>query len=141
MTQILLVFLGGGIGAVMRYGLGRFTASTWPNMSWHLNKWPLSEWPIATFLANVIGGLLMGVLMGLLLGPLKDHAEAMRLRLFFGIGILGGFTTFSSFSFETIQMIERRAYGLAGAYAILSVILSVFAVAVGLMAVRKALSL
>jgi len=136
MIQILLVFLGGGLGAVMRYGLGRFTASAWPNLSW-----PLNAWPISTFLANIIGGLLMGILMGLLLGPLKDHTEVLRMRLFLGVGILGGFTTFSSFSFETIQMIERRAYGLAGAYVGLSVILSVFAVALGLMAVRKALSL
>jgi CrcB protein len=136
MTQIVLVFIGGGLGAVMRYGLGRLSAQFWPNLSW-----PLSEWPVATFLANIIGGLMMGVLMGLLLGPLKDSVEVMRLRLFFGVGILGGFTTFSAFSLEVIQMIERRAYGMAAAYVILSVVLSVFAVGLGLMAVKRGLSL
>ncbi|EGF89778.1 tat twin-arginine translocation pathway signal sequence domain protein [Asticcacaulis biprosthecium C19] len=120
MINVLLVMLGGALGSLARYGLGR-----------SLN----SAWPMGTFVANVAGGLLMGVLMALLIGPLKGEAE--RLRLLLGVGVLGGFTTFSSFSLETVQMLERRDYVQAAAYAGFSVVLSVAAVAIGMMIVRK----
>ncbi|ESQ74599.1 fluoride efflux transporter CrcB [Asticcacaulis sp. AC402] len=125
MNNVLLVMVGGALGSVARYGLGQYLSNRGLN----------SAWPLGTFVANVVGGLLMGVLMALLIGPLKGDGE--RLRLLLGVGVLGGFTTFSSFSLETVQMLERRDYLQAMAYAGLSVVLSVFAVFVGMMIVRK----
>ena len=127
MVNMLLVFFGGAFGSVARYGLGLGTRALWPD----------SAWPMGTFTANIIGGLLMGVLMALLLGPLKGLFDTERARLLLGVGVLGGFTTFSSFSLETVQLLERRAYGLAASYVTLSVILSIAAVMAGLFLIRK----
>lgn len=132
MFNLVLVMLGGAFGSLCRYWLGLASAGWWRHESW-----PLTDWPVGTFLANVIGGLLMGALMGLLSGPLKDFFDTERARLLLGVGVLGGFTTFSSFSLETVQMLERRAYGLAASYVSLSVILSIAAVMAGLFLIRK----
>ncbi|MGA9657920.1 MAG: fluoride efflux transporter CrcB [Asticcacaulis sp.] len=132
MINMLLVMLGGALGALGRYLLGRASAGWWAG-----EQWPWNMWPLGTFLANIIGGLLMGILMGLLFGPLKGMFDTERVRLLLGIGVLGGFTTFSSFSLEVVDMLERRAYGLAAAYVILSLVLSVAAVALGLYVTRK----
>ncbi|CAL4867213.1 Putative fluoride ion transporter CrcB [Asticcacaulis sp. MM231] len=125
MFNLLLVMIGGAVGSAARYGLSLGTKSLWP----------ASAWPIGTFCANIIGGLLMGLLMGVLLG--KGLADNERTRLLLGVGVLGGFTTFSSFSLETVQMLERRDYALAFGYSTLSVILSIAAVMAGLFLIRK----
>ncbi len=131
MINIILVLFGGAVGSLARYGLGL----------WARIVWPTAEWPIGTFTANLLGGLLMGLLMGALLGPLKNLSwgpiDAERCRLFLGIGVLGGFTTFSSFSLETVFMLERRHYLMALGYAVLSVMLAVGGVALGLVLMRK----
>ena len=119
MLNVFLVLIGGGVGSVARYGLGR---------------WLNGFWPYGTFAANVLGGLLMGLVMGFLL---RNPSESERLRLLLATGVLGGFTTFSSFSLETVFMLERRDYAGAMIYAGLSVVLSVAAVALGLFIVRK----
>lgn len=127
MINILFVLAGGALGSLARYGLAL----------WARNVWPASEWPIGTFIANVVGGVLMGLLMGALLGPLKTVVDVERVRVLLGVGVLGGFTTFSSFSLETVFMLERRHYLMALGYAVLSVALAVGGVAVGLLIVRK----
>jgi CrcB protein len=78
--------------------------------------------------------------MGLLVGwmGLKAGAGQETVRAFAAVGLLGGFTTFSAFSLETVQLIERREYGLACAYVLLSVVLAVAALMVGLMSARRA---
>ncbi len=126
MINIILVMVGGALGSVCRYGLG----------VWARGQWPATPW-VGTLTANIMGGLLMGLLMGVLLGPLKGALDTERARLFLGVGVLGGFTTFSSFSLETVQMLERRAYGLAAGYVSLSVFVSIAAVALGLLLIRK----
>jgi CrcB protein len=126
MVNTLLVMAGGAIGAAMRYQFGRLAFHlTGPN--------PRLAWPWGTLGANVIGGLLMGLLAGWLAAR-SEGGET--LRLFLAVGILGGFTTFSSFSLETMLMIERGQWGLALGYVLASVIASVGALALGLMLMR-----
>ena len=125
MVNLLLVFVGGGSGAVARYLFG---------VAYGRVLGPGQHLP-ATFAVNVLGGLLMGLLIGVL--ALRGGASQERWRLLLGVGVLGGFTTFSSFSLETVLMIQRRAYGLAAGYVGGSVALSLLAVMLGLMAMRR----
>ena len=122
--NLLLVAAGGGAGAVLRYLL-----------SVTLTRAPWGAWPWPTFTANLAGGLAMGLLAGWL--SLRGAGEGERVRLLLGVGLLGGFTTFSAFSLETVMMIERRAWAQAGLYAVLSVLLSTAAVFVGLLILRR----
>ncbi|MCA0368354.1 MAG: fluoride efflux transporter CrcB [Proteobacteria bacterium] len=126
MTRFLLVAIGGAIGSVARYGLG-VAAGRWA---------PNAGWPVGTFAANVIGGLLMGLLVGWL--AFRGGAQQEAVRLFAAVGVLGGFTTFSSYSLEAAQMIERRQLGLAACYVVGSVVLAIGALFVGLMIARRA---
>jgi fluoride exporter len=121
MNPIILVMSGGAIGAGLRYGLSRAL--------------PFSGngWPWATFAANVLGGLAMGVLAAWVL---RGDNSAESLRLFVGVGVLGGFTTFSAFSLEMAQMVERGQVGLAAGYALVSVMLALCALFVGMIAAK-----
>lgn len=124
MEKFILVAVGGATGAMARYVLGVQALRLWG-----------PGWPFGTFLANLSGGLLMGVLAGYLAH--RGGADQERLRVLLGVGLLGGFTTFSAFSLETALMIERRTYGQAFTYAVASVLLSVSALFVGLLLARK----
>ena len=106
-----------------RYGLGRWLPVT-------------GGWPWPTLTANVVGGLLMGVLTGWL--AFRGGAHGESLRLFAAVGILGGFTTFSAFSLETVQMIERREFAMASGYVAASVVVSIIALFIGLILARRA---
>jgi CrcB protein len=88
----------------------------------------------ATFAINVLGSLLMGLLAGWLAFRV-DGGQQWRLLL--GTGVLGGFTTFSTFSLETALMIERRDYVPAAIYVIASVIVGVVGLFVGLWLARR----
>jgi len=119
MKDILLVGLGGCIGAVSRYKLG----------DWILLWFTQPRFPYNTFAVNVIGCLFIGVLAGLgerydVLGP--------GARLFLITGLLGGFTTFSSFGLETLTLLRRDEFLIAGMYAVGSVVLGLIAVWLGL---------
>ena len=124
MIKLLLVYVGGGLGSMARYMVGVAALRTFgPN------------WPYGTFAVNVIGGFIMGCLVGFLAH--RDLSDPERLRIFIGVGILGGFTTFSSFSLDAAAMIERKDYGLAAGYIALSVALSIGALFAGLIASRR----
>jgi len=84
--------------------------------------------PLGTWAVNIIGGLLMGLLVAVL----ARTAEAEPLRLLLGVGVLGGFTTFSAFSLDLFTMINRGDIGLAAAYAVSSVAGGVIALLAGL---------
>jgi CrcB protein len=124
MSKLLLVFAGGGVGSVARYLVGVMALrALGPN------------WPYGTFAVNVIGGFVMGALVGFLAH--RDLGDPERWRILIGVGILGGFTTFSSFSLDAAAMIERRDYGMAAGYIVLSVLLSITALFAGLLAARR----
>lgn len=117
MQAYFLVMTGGAIGAAARYGLAR-ALSTGPG-----------GWPWHTFIANVAGGLLMGLVAAYVL---RSGVAGENVRLFAGVGILGGFTTFSAFSLEMAQMAERGELALAGGYALASVLIALLALFAGL---------
>jgi CrcB protein len=123
MEKLIFVALGGGMGAAARYLIGvqamRRLGEAWPG----------------TLAVNVVGGLLMGMLAGYLAH--RGGADQERWRLLLGVGVLGGFTTFSAFSLETVLMIEKRAYGQAFGYATASVVLSLVALFAGLLIARR----
>lgn len=108
MHPILIVALGGAAGSAARYMLSSWTAQ-------HTSDW---RFPLGTFLVNVIGCFVIGVLAGLATKHQLMSAEA-RLLLF--SGLMGGFTTFSSFGLETFQLLRRAEFGVAGGYVLLSV--------------------
>jgi CrcB protein len=124
MSKLLLVVLGGGAGAAARYAVG--------SHAWRLFG---TAWPYGTFICNVVGGLAMGLLVGFLAH--RGGADQERLRLLFGVGVLGGFTTFSAFSLETALMIEKSRYAQAFTYVSASVLLSVAALFAGLIVARR----
>ena len=127
MWNLLLVAGGGATGAVLRYVLGAQAMRAFG-----------TGWPYGTLIANVLGGLLMGTLAGVL--ALRGGADQERWRLLLGVGVLGGFTTFSAYSLEVALMIERREWSSAAAYSLGSVVLSVAALFAGLLLVRRVLA-
>ena len=123
MHPYLLVGIGGALGAMARYGFSGVIARLWP-----------MGFPLATLLINVIGSIAMGLLVGLLarfLPPWQEDA-----RLFVAVGILGGFTTFSAFSLDTVLLLERGELLQAGAYVLLSVVLCLIGLYLGLLVTR-----
>jgi CrcB protein len=127
MQTLLLVAGGGATGAVLRYLVGVQAVRTMGH-----------GWPYGTLAVNVLGGLLMGVLVGLL--AFRGGADQEKWRLLLGVGVLGGFTTFSAFSLEVALMIERREWGGALGYSLASVVLSVAALFMGLLLMRRVLA-
>ena len=110
MAAALLIFLGGGLGAVLRHLAGL-----------------LAPGPLATMAINVAGSFLIGLLVAM---------PAGNMRLFLAVGMLGGFTTFSAFSLEALELWQRGQTALALAYVLGSVILSLVAVAAAALIVR-----
>lgn len=118
MNPFIPVMAGGAVGAALRYATSLAL--------------PARSWPWGTFAANLTGGLAMGVLAALLL---KGSASE-TVRLFVGVGLLGGFTTFSAFSLESFRMIEGGQWAMALGYAVASVVGSIGALALGYAVVR-----
>lgn len=114
MTKLLLVFIGGGLGAMSRFLVTTALAGK------------LGNFPLGTLAANFFGSLLMGLVVGLLAGRYES------IRLFVAVGFLGGFTTFSSFSAETLALIQGGQIFAAIANIIVSVVAGLAACAVGL---------
>lgn len=107
MLPFLLIFLGGGVGAVCRYGVTLLCR-------------PYSAaFPSGTLLVNLLGALLMGMLAEVLS---RQTALSEPLRLLLLTGVLGGFTTFSAFSLETANLLSAGRWGAACGYAAASVI-------------------
>jgi CrcB protein len=121
----VLLFVGGGIGAMLRFGVALVVAQRLPGV-----------FPWGTLVVNVVGCFAIGVL-----ATLADEGELFSpmARLFLVGGLLGGFTTFSTFGMETLQLVETRELGLALAYGLGSVALGLVAVGLGVYSTRSLL--
>jgi CrcB protein len=91
------------------------------------------DYPWGTLTVNLLGGLLMGVLVGILA---RSSVPGENWRLLLGVGVLGGYTTFSAFALDSVTMIERGDWAMALGYALASVIGAVLALFAGLAIVR-----
>jgi len=107
MLRYTLIFLGGGLGSVLRYLIAGWT-----------QRAADVSFPLGTFAVNVVGSLVIGFLAATLTGPILIREEY---RIGLMVGVLGGFTTFSSFSLETLLLANDGQFGLA----LLNVVLSV----------------
>lgn len=124
MLSTALVFLGAGIGGVLRHGVNLVSL-----------KWLGASFPYGTMAINIIGSGVMGLVAGFLAFK-AGEGWTQNARLFLATGILGGFTTFSAFSLDAVLLWERGEAMLAGFYVIGSVALSLVALVAGLALVR-----
>lgn len=121
MGMVLAVGVGGGIGALARYYIAGWIQAA------------SSFFPLGIFVVNISGGLLMGMIV---------EASAMKLNLspelrtFLTVGILGGYTTFSTFSLDSVLLLQKGEYAQAAVYMVGSVVLSILALLAGLWLVR-----
>src|ERR1051326_3523330 len=122
MGTVLAVGLGGGLGALARYYIAGWVQPAGAEFNWGI------------LIVNITRGLLMGLIV---------EASALKLNLppdlrsFLTVGILGGYTTFSTFSLDSALLLQKGQYGLAAAYIIASVVLSILALFAGLWIVRS----
>ena len=123
MYPYLLVAVGGALGSVARYGAGVLVGKAWD-----------STFPLATLLINIAGSLAMGLFIGFL--ARTTPAWQADARLFVAVGMLGGFTTLSSFSLDTVTLIERGDVGPAALYVALTIAVSIAALFAGLVVMR-----
>lgn len=122
MGIVLGVALGGAVGATLRYWVAGAIQPSW----WE-------GFPFGIFVVNITGGLAMGILTALLALKMNISPE---MRAFLTTGVLGGYTTFSTFSLDSAILIERGAYTQAAAYVAGSAVLSILAIFAGLWIVR-----
>jgi fluoride exporter len=113
--QLLLVGFGGMLGSMLRYATGLALKST--------------QWPVGTFVVNLSGSFMLGVVLGV---ALKNELFDTNWRLFLATGVCGGFTTFSAFSAEGIQLLQQQRYSIFFLYFALSILLGLGASWLGL---------
>jgi len=119
---LLAVALGGALGSLLRYFVaGAVQSATWPGFPWGI------------FVVNITGGFAMGLIVELSALKLNLTPEV---RAFLTIGILGGYTTFSTFSLDSALLIERGDYSGAALYIAGSALLSIMALFAGLWFIR-----
>ena len=112
--NFFLVGLGGALGSMLRYGAG---------------LWPWSrDFPLTTFIINITGSFIIGLVMAY---SLKYESFALNWKLFLATGICGGFTTFSAFSFENLQLLQQGKLGMFVLYTIGSLLLGIAAAWLG----------
>ena len=120
---LLAVAVGGALGSLLRYFVaGSIQSAAWPGFPWGI------------FAVNITGGLAMGVIAELAALKLNMSPEV---RAFLTVGVLGGYTTFSTFSLDSALLIERGAYTSAALYISGSAILSILALFAGMWLVRS----
>ena len=115
MLNLALIFVGGGLGCLARYGVSKMILST-----------PEQQFPWATLVSNALSVIVMGVALGMFATRMQNEAA----RAFVLIGFCGGFSTFSTFSFETLELIRRGNYFFAAGNMVLSIALCMILLAV-----------
>jgi CrcB protein len=121
MKQVLLVFIGGGIGSVLRFLVGKWLNSTTDGI------------PYGTFAANIAGSLLIGIILGL---AAKNESLSPSQTLFLATGFCGGFTTFSTFAYENHVFLKAGDFTSFAIYTIASFIIGFLAVFLGMHLVK-----
>jgi CrcB protein len=124
MPNALLVMIGGAIGALLRFEVGR-----------HALRRLDPGFPWGTLIVNLLGGLLIGALAGYMFSRTPQN---QALWMFAAVGLLGGFTTFSAFSFDLFAMLEQGRAGTAVIYAVSSVLGALGLLFIGYWAARAA---
>lgn len=121
----LLVFVGSGIGGMARHGIGLLSL-----------RWLGPGFPYGTLTINIVGSALMGLIIGLF-----THFEiaSQDTRLFIATGLIGGFTTFSTFSLDAVTLWERGQLGAMIGYVLASVLLSLGALMIMMLLIRRVL--
>ena len=122
MNNILLIAIGGALGSVSRYGC----------QAWIYQHYP-HPFPYGTFAVNILGSLLIGLFFGL---SEKGNLMSPEWRIFLTTGFCGGYTTFSTFSFETLSLLRNGEFAYAITYVLLSVILGLVAVWAGIFVIK-----
>ena len=118
MTRLALICLGGAFGTGARYLLGALAV-----------RWLGPEFPYGTLFINVLGSFLIGVVQQ---AALTSHLIPETLRLVLAVGVMGGFTTYSSFSYETIRLVENGSWLAAVLYVVLTTALCLGGCVIGL---------
>ncbi|MDY3316553.1 fluoride efflux transporter CrcB [Riemerella anatipestifer] len=116
MKTILYIFIGGGLGSVFRFLVSRYTAQFFK----------LGTFPMGTLVVNVLGCFLIGLLSNSLI---KQESDVIR--YFFIVGLCGGFTTFSTFSYENLILWQNQDYATLFSYVVASLVLGFWAVYLG----------
>jgi CrcB protein len=122
MEQLLLVFLGGGAGACSRYLISQFANTKWG-----------ADFPIGTLIANSAGCFIIGVFMAAIT---EKYIINPNWRLLIVVGFIGGLTTFSSFSYESIRLLQDGGLNLAMANILANMVIGFTATWLGMLAVR-----
>lgn len=117
MRQLFFVFIGGGLGSVLRYIIGRYLNHTW------------SGFPLGTFTANILGSLLIGIIIGL---AAKNNTLSQNQTLLLATGFCGGFTTFSTFAYENHVLFKSGDFTSFALYTFASFIVAFLAVFAGM---------
>ncbi len=122
MKQLLLVFVGGGFGSVLRYAIGKYLNS------------PQDGIPYGTFAANILGSLLIGIILGF---AAKNDTLTSNQTLLLATGFCGGFTTFSTFAYENHVFLKAGDFTSFALYTIASFVIGFLAVFFGLFLVKS----
>jgi len=120
LKNLLLVGLGGSIGSMARYAVSLLIRS--------------KSFPYATLSVNVIGSFIIGVVFAM---SIKEAGLSNNWRLFLATGICGGFTTFSAFSLENMELLQNGKIGMALSYIIFSILLGIIATFLGYQLIIK----
>ena len=123
MNMVLSIAAGGALGSVLRHYVGKASLLILG-----------AGFPYGTLLVNVLGSFAMGILVGLFANTMNPSQE---MRAFLTVGLLGGFTTFSSFSLDVVTLYERGEMLSAAVYIVLSLVLSLAGIFAGLFLTRS----